>query len=63
MTKILSNNAKHDDFELDAEFLILTSPQEKGDENEHQRIYAIYQVQRQDKEKLKGKFQVDETGV
>ena len=29
MTKITANNAKRDDFELDAEFLLLASPQKK----------------------------------
>ena len=38
-------------------------PQKQGDENEQQRISAIYQGQRQDKGKRKVKLQVGETGV
>ena len=41
-TTILASNAKRNDFELAAEFLLLADPQKQGDDNEHQRISAIY---------------------
>ena len=41
MTTILANNAKRDDFELAADFFLLTAPQKQGDENEQQRISDI----------------------
>ena len=50
-TTILAYNAKHDDLELASDFLILAAPQKQGDENEQQRISAIYQGQCQDKVK------------
>ena len=63
ITEILANNAKRDDFELSADFLLLSAPQKQGDENEQQRISAIYQGKRQDNGKRKRKVQVGNTGV
>ena len=62
-TKILADNAKCDDFEFAADFLLLAAPQKQCDENEQQRISTIYQGQLQDKGKRKGKVQVGDTGV
>ena len=62
-TTILADNEKRDDFELSANFLLLAAPQKQGDENEQQRVSAIFQGQRQDKVKRKDRVQVGKTGV
>ena len=62
-TKTLADNANRDDFELAADFLLLAAPQKQGFVNEQQRVSTIYQVQRQDKGKLKVKVQVGKTVV
>ena len=46
-----------------AYLLLLSAPQKQGDENEHQRIFAIYHGQCQNKGKRKEKVQVGDTGV
>ena len=57
-TTIIADNAKRNDLELAADLFLLAAPQKQGDENEQQRVSVIYQGQRQDKGKLRGKVQV-----